>query len=187
MTGPLAGVRVLEAGGIGPVPFCAMMLADLGAEVIQVTRPDTPHSPYDVPGRGRQRVALDLRSAEGHDAAFALAQAADILIEGFRPGVMERLGLGPEDCLQRNPRLVYGRMTGWGQTGPRRRPPATTSTTSRSAACCVRSGGADEPPRPPLNLVGDFGGGAMMLAFGVLARSMRHELRPRPGHRRGDD
>ena len=169
MTGPLAGVRVLEAGGIGPVPFCAMMLADLGAEVIQVTRPDTPHSPYDVPGRGRQRVALDLRSAEGHDAAFALAQAADILIEGFRPGVMERLGLGPEDCTQRHPRLIYGRMTGWGQTGPQAQQAGHDINYIALSGVLSAIGRPDEPPVPPLNLVADYGGGAMMLTVGVLA------------------
>ena len=117
MAGPLTGIRVLEAGGIGPAPFCGMVLADLGAEVMQVIRPGVPHDRFDVPGRGRQRITLDLRSPPGAAAALGLAASADVLIEGFRPGVMERLGLGPEPCLARNLRLVYGRMTGWGQQG----------------------------------------------------------------------
>ena len=118
MAGPLTGMRVLEAGGIGPVPFCGMVLSDLGAEVLQVTRPGAVATATDVPGRGRHRLAIDLRSDAGRDAALELAAGADVLLEGFRPGVMERLQLGPADCMERNPRLIYGRMTGYGQTGP---------------------------------------------------------------------
>jgi len=173
MTGPLSGIRVLEAGGIGPAPFCGMVLADLGAEVIQVTRqgaaPTATASAFDVTGRGRLRLPLDLRSEAGTRAALELADAADILIEGFRPGVMERLGLGPDTCLQRNPRLIYGRMTGWGQTG------RLASTAGHDINYIALSGvlhaigKPGEPPVPPLNLVGDYGGGAMLLAVGLLA------------------
>lgn len=169
MPGPLAGLKVLEAGGIGPAPFCAMMLADLGAEVLQVTRPDTPHNAFDVPGRGRQRIALNLRSSEGRDIALALAAKADILIEGFRPGVMERLGLGPAECMTPNPRLIYGRMTGWGQTGPLAAAAGHDINYIAISGALHAIGRPDEAPVPPLNLVGDYGGGAMMLTVGLLA------------------
>ncbi|RYZ11926.1 MAG: CoA transferase [Comamonadaceae bacterium] len=169
MAGPLVGIRVLEAGGIGPVPFCGMVLADLGAEVLQVTRPGAARAVHDVPGRGRARIALDLRSDAGREAALALAARADILIEGFRPGVMERLGLGPQPCMARQPRLVYGRMTGWGQEGPLAQAPGHDLNYIGLAGVLHAIGRADQPPVPPLNLVGDYGGGAMLLAVGVLA------------------
>ena len=169
MPGPLAGLKVLEAGGIGPAPFCAMVMADLGAEVLQVTRPNATHSPYDVPGRSRDRIALDLRSSEGRDTALSLAARADILIEGFRPGVMERLGLGPEACMANNARLIYGRMTGWGQTGPLALAAGHDINYIAISGALHAIGRPDDAPVPPLNLVGDYGGGAMMLAVGVLA------------------
>jgi len=169
MAGPLAGLKVVEAGGIGPAPFCAMVLADLGAQVVQVTRLKAVQSPFDIPGRGRQRVALDLRSPEGRDAALALASHADILIEGFRPGVMERLGLGPDVCMKHNPRLIYGRMTGWGQTGPLAAAAGHDINYLALSGALHAIGRPDEPPIPPLNLVGDYGGGAMLMAVGVLS------------------
>ncbi|MBC5767058.1 CaiB/BaiF CoA transferase family protein [Ramlibacter albus] len=169
MNGPLAGIRVLEAGGIGPAPFCAMLLADLGAQVLQVTRIGAEASRFDVPGRGRHRIALDLRSDEGRATALELAGSADILIEGFRPGVMERLGLGPSECMQRNPRLVYGRMTGWGQDGPLAQVAGHDINYLGLSGALHAIGRPGEPPVPPLNLVGDYGGGAMLLAVGLLA------------------
>ena len=169
MAGPLTGVRVFEAGGIGPAPFCGMVLADLGAEVMQVTRPGIPHDRFDVPARGRRRIALDLRSSAGAAAALDLAAAADVLIEGFRPGVMERLGLGPGLCLERNPRLVYGRMTGWGQHGSLAQAAGHDLNYLALSGALHGIGRPGEPPVPPLNLVADYGGGAMLLAVGVLA------------------
>ena len=172
--GPLAGVRVIEVAGIGPGPFCAMMLADMGAEVLRVDRVGSADlglpvdSRYSVLNRGRRSVALDLKTAAAVAAMRRLIADADALIEGFRPGVMERLGLGPDACLALNPRLVYGRMTGWGQDGPM----ATAAghdinyiALSGVLHSIGRKGGA---PVPPLNLVGDFGGGGMYLAFGVV-------------------
>ncbi len=175
MAGPLTGYRIIEIAGIGPGPFAAMLLADLGAEVIRVERagavrgplPEGPH--FDVLLRGRKNVAIDLKHPDGVEALLTLVESADALIEGFRPGVMERLGVGPDDCLARNPKLVFGRMTGWGQDGPvLRRPPATTSTTSHSPARSPTSVERGEAPVPPLNMVGDFGGGGMFLAYGVV-------------------
>jgi alpha-methylacyl-CoA racemase len=171
--GPLSGVKVLEFEAIGPGPFCGMMLADMGADVLLVDRPDDPRLGFgrdrwfDVMMRGRRSVTLDLKSKTGVEAALALASKADALIEGFRPGVMERLGLGPDVLLARNPRLVYGRMTGWGQQGPLA--PRAGHDINYIALTGVlgaigRGGGA---PVPPLNLVGDFGGGGMLLAFGI--------------------
>jgi alpha-methylacyl-CoA racemase len=169
MSGPLTGIRVVEAGGIGPAPFCGMVLADLGAEVIQLARPGSTYSTTDVPGRGRRRLVLDLRSSAGSQAALDLAAAADVLIEGFRPGVMERLGLGPDACMQRNPRLIYGRMTGWGQTGRLAQAAGHDLNYIALSGALHAIGPAGEPPVPPLNLIGDYGGGAMLLAVGVLA------------------
>ena len=171
--GPLDGVRVLEFEAIGPGPFCAMMLADMGADVLLVDRRADPglgferERRHDVMLRGRRSVTLDIKSPQGVEAALALASRADVLIEGFRPGVMERAGLGPEPVLARNPRLVYGRMTGWGQSGPlaaRAGHDIDYIALSGALAAIGRAGAA---PTPPLNLVGDFGGGGMLLAFGI--------------------
>ncbi|MER6979741.1 CaiB/BaiF CoA transferase family protein [Streptomyces carpinensis] len=170
--GPLAGVRVVELLGIGPGPFCGMILADLGADVVRVERPgpqDARATGSDVLARGQRSVALDLKSAEGREAVLGLVRAAEVLIDPFRPGVTERLGLGPEDCLAANPRLVYGRMTGWGQEGPyaaRAGHDINYIALSGALSLCGNAGG---PPVPPVNLLGDFGGGAMFLAVGVLA------------------
>ncbi|MFS8198362.1 CaiB/BaiF CoA transferase family protein [Streptomyces sp. CWNU-52B] len=173
MTGPLTGVRVVELKGIGPAPFCGMMLADLGADVVRVERPVSgagPHAPAtDVLGRGRSSVALDLKQPGAADSVLALVERADVLIEGFRPGVMERLGLGPEPCLARNPALVYGRMTGWGQDGPYARTAGHDINYIAVSGALGAMGPADGPPALPLNLLGDFGGGGMLLAVGVLA------------------
>lgn len=170
MSGPLAGVKVVELAGIGPGPFCAMMLADMGADVLRIERmaPQTKTiKPNPVSGRGMQAIRLDLKAQAGRDAALRIVERSDALIEGFRPGVMERLGLGPEACLQRNVRLVYGRMTGWGQHGPMAHLAGHDinyiALTGALAAIGTRASG----PVPPLNLIGDFGGGAMMLAFGI--------------------
>ena len=173
--GPLQGLRVIEIASIGPGPMACMLLADLGADVVRVDRLEAsglgvPMEPrFDVNARGRRSVALDLKQAAGIDAVLRLADGADILVEGFRPGVAERLGLGPEVCLARNPRLVYGRMTGFGQTGPMA--PMAGHDLNYIALTGVLDaiGPAGGKPVPPLNLVGDYGGGALYLAFGVLA------------------
>jgi alpha-methylacyl-CoA racemase len=165
--GPLKGIRVLEFAGIGPAPFCGQLLADLGADVVRIDRiPPTGAAPRDPLGRGRRSVAIDLREASGRELALELVERCDALLEGYRPGVMERLGLGPVPCLARNPRLVYGRMTGWGQDGP------LASAAGHDINYIALSGalhaiGRAEGPVPPLNLVGDFGGGGMLLALGV--------------------
>jgi alpha-methylacyl-CoA racemase len=172
-TGPLAGVRVLELAGIGPAPFCAMLLSDMGADVIRVDRPQpamavvAPAS--DVLLRGRRSVVLDLRAPEGVRAALDLAERADVLIEGFRPGVTERLGLGPEACLARNPRLVYARMTGWGQDGPLAQSAGHDIAYLAITGTLHAIGRKGQPPTVPMNVVGDFGGGALYLATGILA------------------
>jgi alpha-methylacyl-CoA racemase len=175
MAGPLAGLRVVELAGIGPGPFCAMVLADLGADVIRIARPGARVDPTDVTTRSRRSVELDLRSGEGTRSALALIDRADLLIEGFRPQVMERLGLGPSVCLARNPRLVYGRMTGWGQDGPLASAAGHDINYIALTGALHAIGRADTPPVPPLNLVGDFGGGGMLLAVGLLAAL--HEAR----------
>jgi alpha-methylacyl-CoA racemase len=166
--GPLAGIRIVEVAGIGPGPFCGMMLADMGAEVISVERSVNRAAPYDPLQRNRHRIALDLKSTAGLQALLKLADRADAIFEGYRPGVAERLGFGPEVCLERNAGLVYGRMTGWGQSGPL----ATTAGhdinfIALSGALHAIGRGGDKPV-PPLNLVGDFGGGGMLLAFGMV-------------------
>ncbi len=166
--GPLKGLRVLEFAGIGPAPMCAMLMSDLGADVVRVERPGAEVDRFTVEARGRRRVALYLKSEAGRDAALGLAARADALIEGFRPGVMERLGLGPEEALKANPRLVYGRMTGWGQTGPLAKA-AGHDIDYIALAGALHAIGPAERPAIPLNLVGDFGGGALVLAFGLLA------------------
>jgi alpha-methylacyl-CoA racemase len=173
--GPLEGVKVVEFAGIGPGPFAAMVLADLGAEVLRIDRAqnvkeaDPANPPLDVLNRGRRSVGIDLKRPEGIETALRLIEAADGLIEGFRPGVMERLGLGPEPCLQRNPRLVYGRMTGWGQIGPLAHAAGHDINYIALAGALGPIGRKGEAPVPPLNLVGDFGGGGMLLVIGMLA------------------
>lgn len=163
--------------GLGPAPFCAMMLADMGAEVIRIDQKQKsrsfaaqlfPDPRFDVAARGRRSLALDLKHPAGVCAAKELVGRADALIEGFRPGTMERLGLGPEICLEQNPRLVYGRMTGWGQTGPLATVAGHDINYIALTGALHAMGPADRPPALPLNLVGDYGGGAMMLAFGVV-------------------
>ena len=169
--GPIKGIRVIEMAGIGPGPFCAMMLSDMGAEVVRIDRLNQKGagSRANVLNRGRRSLALDLKTPQGVETVLALIDQADILIEGFRPGVMERLGLGPEPALQRNPKLVYGRMTGWGQSGPLAQAAGHDINYISIAGALGAMGYADRPPAPPLNLVGDFGGGAMYLLSGVLA------------------
>jgi alpha-methylacyl-CoA racemase len=170
VTGPLSGTKVIEIAGIGPGPFCAMMLADMGAEVVRIDRRSSAGegSKFDVLNRGRRSLALDLKKQAAVTAILRMVRHADALIEGFRPGVMERLGLGPDLCLERNPRLVYGRMTGWGQEGPLAQAAGHDinyiSLTGALHAIGPNGGG----PVPPLNLIGDFGGGGMLLAFGVV-------------------
>jgi carnitine-CoA ligase len=167
-SGPLAGIRVLEFAGLGPAPFCAMLLSDLGADVLCIDKPGTTHDASDVEARGRTRVQLDLKRSDQQAAALQLISGADILIEGFRPGVMERLGLGPDIALSRNPRLVYGRMTGWGQSGPMASK-AGHDLTYLALTGALHALGTKEKPAVPLNLIADFGGGALYLALGVLS------------------
>ncbi len=167
--GPLAGIRVVELAGIGPGPFAAMMLADHGAEVIRIDRPGTAHDPADPLLRSRKSVVLDLKSADDHDRLRAVVRDADGLIEGFRPGVMERLGLGPDVLLADNPNLVFGRMTGWGQDGPYAAASGHDINYIALAGTLAALGRAGGRPTPPINLVGDFGGGGMLLAFGMVA------------------
>lgn len=170
MSGPLTGIRIVEMAGLGPAPFCAMLLADMGADVIRIDRPGGSNPlqlEVDVLNRGRRSVALDLKTPEGIETCLQLIAKADALIEGFRPGVMERLGLGPEICCTQNPKLVYGRMTGWGQEGP------LANAAGHDINYIALSGvlhaiGTEAQISPPLNLIGDFGGGALYLAFGVV-------------------
>ena len=172
--GPLAGITVVEIAGIGPGPFCAMMLADMGAEVIRVDRaenvaggdPETP--PADLNNRGRRSIGVDLKNPDGVAVVLELVERADALIEGFRPGVAERLGIGPDECLARNPKLVYGRMTGWGQDGPLAGAAGHDINYIALAGALDPIGRRGEAPVPPLNLIGDYGGGGMLLAFGVV-------------------
>ena len=172
--GPLAGIKIVELTGIGPGPMCAMLLADLGATVLRIdrTEPSELGVPrplrYDLLLRGRTCLALDLKHPDGKALALRLIERADALIEGFRPGVTERLGLGPEDCLARNPRLVYGRVTGWGQEGPLAQAAGHDLNYIALAGAVHAFGRQGQPPTPPLNLIGDFGGGALYLAFGVV-------------------
>ena len=181
--GPLQGIRVLELAGLGPAPFGCMLLADLGAEVVRVERAgggsrvtatdDAGRAEADprryVPHRGRRSVALDLKSTTGRAALLGLVERADVLVEGYRPGVAERLGLGPDECLARNPRLVYARMTGWGQTGPLAPSAGHDINYIALAGALDNFRRAGERPLPPLNVVGDMGGGGMLLAFGIAA------------------
>ena len=170
--GPLQGVKVIEIAGIGPGPFAAMMLADMGAEVIRVDRAQSVSGDFsrpnlDVMNRGRRSMGVDLKNPDGVETVMRLVERADALIEGFRPGVAERLGIGPDTCLARNPRLVYGRMTGWGQDGPYAQAAGHDINYIALAGTLAHLGRKGEKPTPPLNLVGDFGGGGMLLAFGV--------------------
>lgn len=175
MAGPLTGLRIVEFAGIGPGPFCGMMLADHGAEVIRIDRAGTTRGPSlragrsDVLARSRRSIAIDLKTPDGIAIARRLCARADGLIEGYRPGVMEALGLGPEVLLADNPRLVYGRMTGWGQTGPCAQSAGHDINYIALAGALAHFGRAGAKPSPPINLVGDFGGGGMMLAFGMVS------------------
>lgn len=183
--GPLAGIRVVEVAGIGPGPFCAMLLADLGAEVVRVDRTsaaggDASTVRFDVLGRGRRSVAVDLKAPGGPEVVLRLVEAAHALIEGFRPGVAERLGIGPAPCLARNRRLVYGRMTGWGQDGPLAPTAGHDITYAAVGGALAHIGRAGQLPTPPLNLVADFGGGGMLLALGILA-ALHHAQRTEEG------
>lgn len=175
MSGPLSGVTVIEIAGLGPGPFCGMLLADLGADVIRVDRKDpsgmfaAAAQPFDVLARGRRSIGVDLKAEGGAEVVLRLAERADALFEGMRPGVAERLGIGPDDCLARNPALVYGRMTGWGQEGPWSGMAGHDIDYIALTGMLDAIGPTGGPPIPPLNLVGDFGGGGLMLAFGLLA------------------
>jgi alpha-methylacyl-CoA racemase len=167
--GPLSGLKVVEFAGIGPGPFCGMLLSDLGADVVRIDRKGTGRgSPADITARGRRSVGLDLKHPEAVETCLKLMETADIVFEGFRPGVMERLGLGPDVALKRNPKLVYGRMTGWGQFGPYAKA-AGHDMNYIAITGALHAIGTSDKPVPPLNLVGDFGGGALYLAFGLMA------------------
>jgi alpha-methylacyl-CoA racemase len=173
--GPLEGIKVIEFAGIGPAPMCAMLLADLGATVLRIERPDAgalgvPRPlKYNLLLRGRQSITVDLKTRAGVDFVLELLEGADVAIEGFRPGAMERIGLGPDQCLQRNPRLVFGRMTGWGQEGPLAQMAGHDLNYIAISGALHAIGRKGQPPTPPLNLVGDFGGGALYMAFGLMA------------------
>lgn len=168
-TGPLAGYTIIELAGLGPGPFCGMMLGDMGADVIRVDRPGAdPYRELDPMCRNRRSIALNLKASRGCEVLMRLIEGADALFEGFRPGVAERLGLGPDDCLARNPRLVYGRMTGWGQEGPLARAAGHDINYIALSGVLNAIGRSGGRPVPPLNLVGDFGGGGMLLAFGIV-------------------
>lgn len=177
MAGPLHGIRIVELAGLGPAPFAAMMLADLGAEVVRVDRPRRhPQRPHtDVLNRNRSHVVIDLKNPDGVATLLGLIDRADVVLEGYRPGVAERLGFGPDLCLERNPRLIFGRMTGWGQDGP------LAHTAGHDIDYIARTGAlhavgrAGGPPQIPLNSIGDFGGGGMLLAYGVLAALLERE------------
>jgi alpha-methylacyl-CoA racemase len=177
--GPLSGIRVVELAGLGPAPHAAMMLADLGADVVRIDRPGG--GGLDVAGidglllRGRRTLTLDLKSVQDRDDLLSLLQHADVLVEGLRPGVAERLGIGPDVCLSANPRLVYGRITGWGQTGPLSQDVGHDINYVGLTGVLHAMGSADRPPEPPLNVVGDFGGGSMLLIVGVLAALVERE------------
>ena len=172
MAGPLAGIRIVEIAGMGPAPFAGMVLSDMGADVVRVDRAAAARMPVDpmtaLLGRNRRSVAVDLKHPEGPEVVLGLVASADALIEGFRPGVMERLGLSPETCLTRNPRLTYGRMTGWGQDGPYAAAAGHDINYIALSGALHPIGAPGSGPVPPLNLAGDFGGGGMLLAFGVV-------------------
>jgi len=176
MSGPLTGIKALEIAGIGPGPFCAMLLADMGADVLRLDRaasvrgaaPQMSQPPsLDLLARGRRSAGVDLKHPDGIATVLRLAESADVLMEGFRPGVMERLGLGPEVCMARNPGLIYARMTGWGQTGPLASAAGHDINYIALAGCLAHLGREGQKPTPPINLVGDFGGGGMLQALGI--------------------
>ncbi len=173
--GPLRGIRIIEIAGIGPTQFCGMLLADMGAQIIRLRRPAAANPGVDIPdrfnlmNRGRPTVDVNLKSDKGRELVLRLCESADALFEGFRPGVMERLGLGPGECMARNARLVYGRMTGWGQDGPMADRAGHDTNYIALAGALHGIGQADRPPPLPLNLIGDFGGGALYLVTGLLA------------------
>lgn len=169
--GPLQGIKIIEMGAIGPGPFAGMLLADMGAEVIVVERYSVSkeHRMPDCNRRGKKSIALNLKQPEGVETLLQLIEQADVLFEGFRPGVMERLGLGPDICLARNPKLIYGRMTGWGQEGPLAKAAGHDINYISLTGALFATGRADDKPVPPLNLVGDYGGGGMFLVTGILA------------------
>src|SRR5512147_1515355 len=174
--GPLNGLRIIELAGIGPGPFCGMMLSDMGAEVIRVDRLTGASSrPKDILARNRRSIAVDLKKPEGVEVVLRLCQSASGLFEGFRPGVTERLGLGPQDCMGRNPKLVYGRMTGWGQDGPMAQAAGHDINYIGLSGALHAIGRPGQKPVPPLNLVGDFGGGGMLLAFGMVCGLLEAE------------
>lgn len=173
MSGALSGIKVVELAAIGPVPFAAMILADMGAEIIRIDRlPAGDAAETSLPSsenRGRKSLSMDLKRQGSSEALLQVIESADVLLEGFRPGVMEKLGLGPDKCLARNPRLIYGRMTGWGQTGTLSRTAGHDINYIAITGALNAMGSPTRPPDPPLNLVGDYGGGAMLLLVGVLA------------------
>ena len=169
--GPLTGIKIIEFAGIGPGPFCGMLLSDLGADVVRIDRAgkNRPGTPVDVMSRGKRSIALDLKNQDDIETALKLLEQADGMIEGFRPGVLERLGLGPDVVLKRSPKLVYGRMTGWGQHGALSHAAGHDLNYIAITGALHAMGDGDGRPRPPLNLVGDYGGGALYLAFGMMA------------------
>ena len=169
--GPLKDIKVIEMAGIGPAPFCGMILADMGAEVISVERVTAAGrgSSADIASRGKKSIAVDIRKPEGQDIIKKLVESADVLIEGFRPGVMEKNNLGPDELLNINPKLIFGRMTGWGQNGPLANAAGHDINYIALSGVLGAIGKKDTPPPPPLNLIGDFGGGGMLLALGVCA------------------
>ena len=169
--GPLKGLKIIEMAGIGPGPFCGMVLADLGAEVIRVDRASAAGSGsrQEPANRGKRSIAVDLKSTEGVEVVLKLVEGADAIFEGFRPGVMERLGLGPDICLERNKKIVFGRMTGWGQDGPLADAAGHDINYISLSGALAAIGRPDSPPVPPLNLIGDFGGGGMLLALGLVS------------------
>lgn len=173
--GPLHGFKIIEIAGIGPSQFCGMLLADMGAEILRIDRPQmsgdgiTIPTKFNLMNRSRQTLSVDLKKQEGVDLVLTLCKSADAFFEGFRPGVMERMGLGPEECLQQNRALVYGRMTGWGQEGPLAKTAGHDADYIALVGALAAIGNKDQPPAIPLNLIGDFGGGGAFLAIGILA------------------
>ncbi|MDP6917399.1 MAG: CaiB/BaiF CoA-transferase family protein [SAR86 cluster bacterium] len=169
--GPLKGLKIIEMAGIGPGPFCGMVLADLGAEIIRVDRASAigTGSKQEPSNRGKKSIAVDLKAKEGVEVVLKLVETADAIFEGFRPGVMERLGIGPDVCLARNERIVFGRMTGWGQEGPLANAAGHDINYISLSGALAAIGRPGSPPVPPLNLIGDFGGGGMLLALGLVA------------------